>query len=107
MSTGCSRSSCHSSIPRRGCMQPPDAEAEAIEIRLFLEAIHARYGYDLRNYAEASMRRRVRTALTNSGLSHFGELQHAVLHDKELFARVIEDLTVRVSDMFRDPSFYL
>jgi chemotaxis protein methyltransferase CheR len=88
-------------------MQPPDVETEEIEIRLFLEAIHARYGYDLRNYAEASMRRRVRVALTNSGLPHLGELQHAVLHDKELFARVVEDLTVRVSEMFRDPSFYL
>jgi chemotaxis protein methyltransferase CheR len=88
-------------------MQPPDVEAEAIEVRLFLEAIHARYGYDLRNYAEASIRRRVRAALTSSGLAHLGELQHAVLHDKELFSRVIEDLTVRVSEMFRDSSFYL
>jgi chemotaxis protein methyltransferase CheR len=83
-----------------------DVEADAIEIRLFLEAIHARWGYDLRDYAQSSMARRVQTALAKSGLAHLGELQHGILHDAALFGRVIEDLTVRVTDMFRDPSVY-
>lgn len=81
-------------------------EAWALEVRLFVEAIHARYGYDLRNYAPASLRRRVRAALSNSGRRNLGDLQHAVIHDATLFARVLADLTVRVSDMFRDPPFY-
>jgi chemotaxis protein methyltransferase CheR len=83
----------------------PD-ELEALETRLLLEAIHARYGYDLRGYAEHSMRRRVQAALARSGLTHLGELQHKLLTDASYFAEVIEDLTVRVSDMFRDPAFY-
>lgn len=82
------------------------AEVEAIEIRLFLEAINARYGYDLRGYAETSMRRRVLAALARTGLSHLGELQHRVLSDPTFFAEVLEDLTVHTSEMFRDPSFY-
>ncbi len=84
----------------------PEREAEAIEIRLFLEAIHARYGYDLREYAQNSITRRVLAALAKSGFRHLGELQHAVLHDSRLFAQVLEDLTVHVTDMFRDPAFY-
>jgi chemotaxis protein methyltransferase CheR len=84
----------------------PEEEIEAIEVRLLLEAIHARYGYDLREYAEQSMRRRVLAVLARTGLSHLGELQHKVLNDPEFFAEVLEDLTVRVSDMFRDPRFY-
>jgi chemotaxis protein methyltransferase CheR len=85
----------------------PENETEALEIRLFLDAISAKYGYDMRGYATGSMRRRVLAALARSGLAHLGELQHRVLHDRAFFAEVIEDLTVRVSEMFRDPSFFL
>jgi chemotaxis protein methyltransferase CheR len=82
-----------------------DLEVETLEIRLLLEAIHAKYGYDLREYSWTSMRRRVLHALARSGLAHLGELQHRLLHDAEFFATVLEDLTVRVSEMFRDPTF--
>ncbi|MBX3203910.1 MAG: protein-glutamate O-methyltransferase CheR [Labilithrix sp.] len=78
-------------------------DVEGIEVRLLLEAIHARYGYDLRDYAAPSMRRRVLATLATSGLPHLGELQHRVLHDRERFTELLEQLTVRVSDLFRDP----
>jgi chemotaxis protein methyltransferase CheR len=83
-----------------------EVDIEAIEIRLLLEAIHARYGFDLREYAHSSMRRRVRAALARSGLEHLGDLQHRILNDTAAFAEVLDDLTVRVTEMFRDPSFY-
>ena len=81
-------------------------DVEAIEIRLLLEAIHARYGFDLREYTPSSMRRRVRAALARSGLEHLGALQHRILMDEAAFSEVLDDLTVRVTEMFRDPSFY-
>jgi chemotaxis protein methyltransferase CheR len=84
----------------------PDEPIEDIELRLLLEAIHARYGYDLRGYALDSMHRRVRGSLAKSGLPHLGSFQHAVLSDPEFFARVLDDLTVQVSDMFRNPPMY-
>lgn len=84
----------------------PPAEIEELEIRLLLQAIHARYGHRFHDYAEGSMRRRVRAALARSGLPHLGELQHKVLNDPRFFASVLDDLTVRVSDLFRDPLFY-
>jgi len=79
---------------------------EDLEIRLLLEAIFGKYGYRFQDYAEASMRRRVRAALARSGLPHFGELQHKLLCDPEFFASLLDDLTVRVSDVFRDPPFF-
>src|SRR5574342_143922 len=85
---------------------PADAEIEAIEVRLLLEAIHQRYGYDLREYASHSIQRRVQIALARSGVAHLGELQHELLINPGLFAEVLEALTVRVSEMFRDPAFY-
>jgi len=83
-----------------------DSPLEDLEIHLLLQAIQTRYGYHFVNYAQASMRRRVRAALTRSGLSHLGELQHQILLDPSFFASVLDDLTVRVSEGFRDPAFF-
>jgi chemotaxis protein methyltransferase CheR len=82
------------------------SEAEAIEVRLVLEAIFARYGYDLRGYQPDAMKRRVLAALARSGLGHLGELQHRLVEDPQFFSEVLEQLTVHVSDMFRDAAFY-
>lgn len=83
-----------------------DAPTEELEVRLLLEAIHARYGYDFRQYAPDSMARRVRAAAAKVGAKHLGELQHRLLHEPEVFALVLDVLTVRVTEMFRDPPFY-
>lgn len=85
---------------------PREDLVDALEVRLFLEAIFARYDYDLRGYAPASMHRRVMVALRKSGLAHLGELQHRVLRDSTVFQHVLEELTVQTSDLFRDPTFY-
>jgi chemotaxis protein methyltransferase CheR len=82
------------------------SDVEELEIRLLLEAINLRYGYDLRGYQRAAMRRRVKGALARSGAASLGELQHRVLTEPRAFAAVLEDLTVQVTDMFRDPAFY-
>jgi chemotaxis protein methyltransferase CheR len=83
-----------------------DEDGTQLEVQLLLDAIAVRYGYDLRGYTASSMRRRVFAALAKSGLSHLGELQHRVIGDPAFFALVLHDLTVQVSEMFRDPEFY-
>jgi chemotaxis protein methyltransferase CheR len=87
-------------------MKSTDQELEELEIRLMLEAIHERYGYDFRGYALESMRRRVHVALGNAGAAHLGELQHRLIREPGLFFELLDDLTVQVSEMFRDPHFY-
>jgi chemotaxis protein methyltransferase CheR len=84
----------------------PDKDIEEIEVRLVLEAINARYGYDFRDYSVDSMRRRVQAALARSGAGNLGLLQHRLLTEPHFFASLLDDLTVQVSEMFRDPSFY-
>ena len=81
-------------------------ETESIEVALVLEAILRRYGYDLREYVPDTMTRRLRSALVRSGAAHLGELQHRLLHDSAWFPELLHQLTVQVSDMFRDPQFY-
>ncbi|HEY0706497.1 MAG TPA: protein-glutamate O-methyltransferase CheR [Polyangia bacterium] len=81
-------------------------EPEEIEVKLLLEAIATRYGHDLRGYRQASLKRRIHNALMKSGASNLGDLQHRVLHDPAFFVSVLDDLTVQVSDLFRDPEVY-
>lgn len=84
----------------------PPRDTDDGGVRRFLEAILARYGQDFVSYAPRSMERRVRAALAKSRFSTLDELHDAVLADPVLFARLVEDLTVRVTGMFRDPSFH-
>ncbi len=84
-----------------------DVDTENIEIQLLLEAIHLKYGYDFRDYARASVKRRILRRRTMSGIKDLAELQHRVLYDREFFERLLLDLSINVTEMFRDPSFYL
>jgi chemotaxis protein methyltransferase CheR len=81
-------------------------QASELEARLLIEAIREGYGYDFRSYTEDSIRRRIHAAAAKVGAGHLGELLHRVLHEPETFAAVLDVLTVRVTEMFRDPAFY-
>lgn len=83
-----------------------DNESEKIEIELLLEAIYRKYGYDFRNYAKASIKRRILHRCALAGLKTVSDLQHRVLYDVKLFETLLMDFSINVTEMFRDPSFY-
>jgi chemotaxis protein methyltransferase CheR len=83
-----------------------EATLEATEIRLLLEAIHAHYQLDFREYAPASIRRRLWRRADAEGVTTISGLQERVLHGPEVMERLLLDLSVNVTGMFRDPSFY-
>ena len=83
-----------------------DEARERIEIDLLLEAIQRRYGYDFRGYALASLRRRLWHRAYGEGLQTLSGLQERVLHDPTCMDRLLRDLSINVTEMFRDPSFY-
>lgn len=78
-----------------------------IELRLLIEAIYVRYSYDFRDYAVASMKRRVVQAVRALECESVSELQGKVLHDSQAFMSLLQYLTIPVSEMFRDPEYYL
>ncbi len=80
---------------------------ERLEIDLLLEAIFRHTGNDFRGYAPSSLRRRLRKRLEGEGLRTFSSLQDLVLHDDEAMTRLLGDMSVSVTGMFRDPSFFL
>jgi len=78
-----------------------------IELRLLIEAIYLKYNHDFRDYSGASLRRRVLFALTQFDCATVSALQEKVLHDPGAFSRLLQYLTVPVSEMFRDPGYFL
>jgi chemotaxis protein methyltransferase CheR len=85
---------------------PVEEKVEDIEIRLLLEALYIRYHYDFRNYAMASVKRRLRQAREQLGFATISALQESILHDPGMLPRLLGYLTVQVSEMFRDPSYF-
>lgn len=78
-----------------------------IELELFIEAIYLKYAYDFRDYAGASLKRRVAAAMTRFGAATLPQLQDRVIHDPRAFPALLDFLTVQVSEMFRDPAYFL
>src|SRR5690242_5539177 len=95
--------------PNRSLNGPPvsyNAELERVEIELLLEGIFRHYGFDFRSYAYASIRRRLWKRVEAERLNSISELQALVLHDTSAMERLLLDLSVSVTAMFRDPGFY-
>jgi len=87
---------------------PPgyDPDLERTEVELLLEGVFRTYGFDFRSYAYASIRRRLWKRVAAEGLQTLSDLQGRVLHDKDTMERLLLDLSVNVTSMFRDPNFY-
>jgi chemotaxis protein methyltransferase CheR len=91
--------------------EPPahirDEELETIELQLLTEAVFRRYGLDFRNYAIASLRRRVHLAMHEENVTTISALSDRLLHDPPAMERLLLRLSINVTAMFRDPGFFL
>ena len=85
----------------------PELELERLEIELLLEAVYRRYGFDFRQYAQASLKRRLHRRMLAEGLDTISQLQSRLLHDPACMEQLLVDLSINVTSMFRDPSFYV
>lgn len=83
-----------------------DPELERLEIALLLEGVYRQYGFDFRSYAYSSIRRRIWKRIEAERLHSVSALQERVLHDRPTMERLLHDLSVNVTAMFRDPEFY-
>ncbi|MDX6512054.1 MAG: chemotaxis protein methyltransferase CheR [Gaiellaceae bacterium] len=86
---------------------PPRDDLEDLETELLLEAVFRRYGFDFREYAPASLKRRLWRRIHAEGLRSISALQERLLHDPSCMERLLLDLSINVTAMFRDPSFYV
>jgi chemotaxis protein methyltransferase CheR len=96
-----------SSEDPRASGAPEDPELERLEIELLLESVYRRYGFDFRQYAQASLKRRLYRRLEAERLETLSQLQDRLLHEPPCMERLLLDLSINVTSMFRDPSFYV
>lgn len=78
-----------------------------IELRMLVEAVYLKYNYDFRDYTGASQKRRVLAAMRAMDCETVSALQARVMHEPSAFARLLQFLTIPVTEMFRDPEYYL
>jgi len=81
-------------------------DTSELEISLLLEAIYQKYGYDFRQYSKAHINRRIRNRMTLSGLEDVSQIQFKVLKDEIFAHQLLQDLSITVTEMFRDQDFY-
>lgn len=81
-------------------------DIEAIEYPLLLEAIYQRWGYDFRDYAPSFLRRRLKNAMARLGVNTLSALQERLLRDAGAMAEFLDAVSIGVTAMFRDPSFF-
>jgi len=87
--------------------RPEVGELERIEIELLLEGIYRHYGFDFRNYTFSSIRRRIWHRIRAERLQTVSGLQERVLHDSRTMEKLFADFSINVTEMFRDPEFFL
>lgn len=83
------------------------SKIENIELQLLLQAIYQKYHYDFLGYSMASLKRRMAQARDKFDCRSYSALQDRVLHEPAVMLELLSFLTVQVSEMFRDPSYYL
>jgi len=82
-------------------------DAFELEILLLLEIVYQKYGYDFRQYSEAHVRRRIMNRMTMSGIKDISQMKSKLLNDEIFASTLLQDLSITVTEMFRDPSFYV
>jgi len=84
----------------------PENDQITLKIHDLLEAVNHKYGYDFRQYSEAHIKRRILNRMTLSGIEDIYDLQFRILTDEFFASAFLQDLSITVTEMFRDPGFY-
>lgn len=84
-----------------------EKDIEKIEIECLLNAINRAYGFDFRDYAQSSLKRRIINRKVEEGFEHISELIPAILHSESAMMRLLNDFSICVTELFRDPKMFL
>lgn len=88
-------------------MSDPTGNPESPQIAPLLTAIYNRYGFDFRDYAQASLLRRIRQRMAAENIPSIAGFQAALMERPEFMEQLLLDFSINVSSLFRDPQFYL
>lgn len=83
------------------------SELEEIELKLLLEGIYQYYGFDFRNYSLSFLKRRIWDRIRAEKVSSISGLQERIFQNPHVMEKILNDFSINVTEMFRDPSFFL
>lgn len=76
------------------------------EVEFLIKDVYELYGYDFSGYSRASFKRRVNRICLIERFTSFAELRYTLINEPEYLKRFVEEVTVNVTEMFRDPYFF-
>lgn len=76
------------------------------DVAILLIDLHEKHGYDFSDYSHASMKRRLNRLILLDKFASFAEMRYRLIHDEFYLRRFIEEITVNVTEMFRDAEFF-
>ena len=76
------------------------------ELQLLLNDMIDRYGYDFTGYSEASLKRRIEHFMVKDHITDVSRLRSLIIKNPDYFRHLVEEITVNVTEMLRDPPFY-
>lgn len=76
------------------------------ELEVLINEVYEYHGFDFGGYSRASLKRRVDRLYHLDGFRNFSEMLSKVRSEPDYFKRMVEEITVNVTEMFRDPLFY-
>lgn len=76
------------------------------ELEILINEVYENYGYDFSGYSMASFKRRVDRLFQLDGFTSFATFLKKIIEDSDYFSRMVEEITVNITEMFRDPHFY-
>ena len=82
-------------------------DTSKLKFSLLLDTVYQKYGYDFSQYSQTHIMRRVMNRMNLSGLKDISQMQSMVLNDETFASRLLQDLSITVTEMFRDPGFYM
>lgn len=83
-----------------------EGEKEDLEISLFLETVDRCYGYNFKNYARASLKRRLLQTKSSTNCQYISEMIPLVINERGFIEQFLKDMSVTVTEMYRDPNVF-
>lgn len=78
----------------------------SLEIDLLLEAIYRMSGFDFRQYSRSSISRRIYNRMKIGSIPTISRLLEKVIHEDGFLEQILNDFSINVTEMFRNPSFF-
>jgi len=92
--------------PETAAERSQNDELASIELSLLLEAMLRWRGYDFRDYAPATLKRRVAERMRAESVETISGLQERFLHDEEALRRFVFAMSANSNRLFRQPEYF-